>query len=55
MFSEIRELGVAGQKQVPVFSHVETTGGMGQVNIPVGESGRTNSDEGGLSLLFSYT
>lgn len=29
---------MAGQKQVPVFSHVETTGGMGQVNIPVGES-----------------
>ena len=29
---------MAGQKQVPVFSYVETTGGVGQVNIPVGES-----------------
>lgn len=29
---------MVGQKQVQVFSHVETTGGMGQVSIPVGES-----------------
>lgn len=29
---------MVGQKQVSVFSHVETAGGMGQVDIPVGES-----------------
>lgn len=45
MFSEIREPGMVGQKQVPLFSHVETTRGMGQVNVPVGESEHTNSDE----------
>lgn len=38
MLSDLREPGMAGQKQVSVFSHVETTGGMGQVNVPVGES-----------------
>lgn len=38
MLSDLREPGLAGQKQVSVFSHVETTGGVGQVNIPVGES-----------------
>lgn len=37
-FPVLREPGMVGQKQVSVFSHVETTGGMGQVNIPVGES-----------------
>lgn len=33
-----REPGMVGQKQISVFSHVETTRGMGQVNIPVGKS-----------------
>lgn len=29
---------MVGQKQVSLFSHVETTGGMGKAHIPVGES-----------------
>lgn len=41
--SDLREPGMAGQKQVSVFSHVETTGGMGQANIPVGESYGTHT------------
>lgn len=36
--SDLRQPGVVGQKQVPVFSHVETARGVGQVNLPVGES-----------------
>lgn len=29
---------MAGQKQDSVFSHVEAAGGVGEVNLPVGES-----------------
>lgn len=42
--SEFREPGMVGQKQVPVFSHVETAGGVGQVDIPVGESEGVSGD-----------
>lgn len=52
MFLEIREPGMVGQKQVPMFSHVETTRGMGQVNLPVGESEQTSSGKAS-SLLFN--
>jgi len=39
--SDFREPRMVGQEQVSVFSNVETTGGMGQVDIPVGESQTT--------------
>lgn len=43
---------MVGQKQVSVFSHVETTRGMGQVNISVGESSNYNTYCHKLFLFF---
>ena len=37
-----REPGLAGQKQVSVFSYVETAGGVGEANLPMGESSAPN-------------
>lgn len=34
---------MAGQEQVSLFGHVETTGGVGQADIPVGESWGRNT------------
>lgn len=36
-FIDYRKPGMVGQKQIAVFSHVETTRGVGKVNLPVGE------------------
>ena len=37
-----RQPGLAGQKQVSVFSDVETAGGVGEADLPMGESSAPN-------------
>lgn len=41
IFIDYRQPGMVGQKQIAVFSHVETTRGVGEVNLPVGEFQRS--------------